>query len=153
MNPKLIDLLKVESPLFDSLIHGVGHWKVVERNGHYLSQFNHADKEIVSYFAYFHDCMRENETEDPEHGLRGARFAQAHRELILLDDDQFPILIDACENHTYGNRSDCVTIHTCWDADRLDIGRVGLDVNPDYLASKEAKRIAIEKDFGVLRPI
>jgi len=153
MNPELIELLKIESPLFNSMVHGVGHWQVVERNGHHLSQFNNADKEVISYFAYLHDCMRENEGEDPEHGLRGATFAEEHRDSILLNDHQFSLLIDACKNHTYGKHTDCVTINTCWDADRLDIGRVGIDVNADYLASKEAKRIALNKDFGVLKTI
>ncbi|MDP7033589.1 MAG: hypothetical protein QF752_03745 [Planctomycetota bacterium] len=84
MNPKRIERLQIESPLFSSIIHGIGHWRVVKRNGHHLSQFNDADNEVISYFAYLHDCMRENEGEDPEHGLRGAQFAQRHRDLILL---------------------------------------------------------------------
>ncbi|MBL4640608.1 MAG: hypothetical protein JKX86_02230 [Verrucomicrobiales bacterium] len=145
-----LELLRNESPFFDSIIHGVDHWRTVERNGLYLSQFNNADKEVISYFAYVHDCMRLNEGEDSKHGLRGARFADRHRELILLDDTQFRQLTDACAGHTYGKRPDCVTINTCWDADRLDIGRVGVAVNPDYLVSEEAKRIACAKDFGVL---
>lgn len=145
-----LELLRNESPFFDSIIHGVDYWRTVERNGLYLSQFNNADKEVISYFAYVHDCMRLNEGEDAKHGLRGARFADRHRELILLDDTQFRQLTDACAGHTYGKRPDCVTINTCWDADRLDIGRVGVAVNPDYLVSEEAKRIARAKDFGVL---
>jgi hypothetical protein len=36
------------------------------------------------------------------------------------------------------------------DADRLDIGRVGFIVDPFYLSSSEAKRIAEEKDFQAL---
>jgi len=42
------------------------------------------------------------------------------------------------------------TVATCWDADRLDLGRV--DIKPDtrYLFSDEAKGIANAADFSVL---
>tara|TARA_B100000315_G_scaffold79959_1_gene73252 strand:- start:616 stop:768 length:153 start_codon:yes stop_codon:yes gene_type:complete len=48
------------------------------------------------------------------------------------------------------NASD-ITIATCWDADRLDLGRVGADPNPKYLFSDEAKRIAQDSDFVILK--
>ena len=151
IEPPVIALLKKESPFFNSPIHGVVHWQTVERNGHYLANFNEADKKVISYFAYFHDCMRENEHEDRKHGLRGAQFAERHRNLIDLDDLQFKQLTDACKGHTYGKRPDCVTINTCWDADRLDIGRVGIVPHARFLHSTEAKRIADSNDFAVLQ--
>ena len=97
--------------------------------------------------------MRENEYEDPKHGLRGAQFAEEHRELIDLTEIQFGQLTDACKGHTYGRRPVCVTINTCWDADRLDIGRVGITPSSEFLRSSEAKRIADTKDFAVLHSI
>jgi uncharacterized protein len=151
MQTKLIEILENESVFFNSKIHGIHHWKTVESIGHYLCQFTGADKDVVSYFAYFHDCMRENETKDVEHGLRGAMCAEKYRELISLNDTQFKQLIDACNGHTYGMRPQCITINTCWDADRLDIGRVGLFVRSEFLYSEEAKRIADNKDFSVLK--
>lgn len=150
MHHKLIELLQNKSPFYGSSIHGIKHWKTVERNGLYLSKFTGADKSVVSYFAYFHDCMRQNDQIDPDHGLRGAKFAKEHRSFIDLDDDQFEKLFYACEIHTDGKTTACETVNTCMDADRLDIGRVGFIVDPFYLSSKEAKRIAKEKDFQVL---
>jgi uncharacterized protein len=32
-----------------------------------------------------------------------------------------------------------VTVSTCWDADRLDLGRVGIEPHPDYLCTAEAR--------------
>ncbi len=148
---EIIALLKKQSPFFTSSVHGINHWRTVERNGHYLADFNHADKKVISYFAYFHDCMRENEHSDPEHGLRGALFAYSLRKQIDLDDIQFKQLTDACKGHTYGTRPECVTINTCWDADRLDLGRVGKAPNSKFLHSAEAKRIADHDDFAVLQ--
>ena len=101
----------------------------------------------MSYFAYFHDCMRENEGRDKGHGPRGAVFAMKHRDIIELNDVQFKQLTDACKGHTYGTRPECITINTCWDADRLDLGRVGITPDSSYLHNEEAKRIADECDF------
>jgi uncharacterized protein len=68
INPNLLALLKQDALLFNSPVHGLYHWQTVERNGLYLANFTGADVKVVSYFAYFHDCMRENEHDDPKHG-------------------------------------------------------------------------------------
>ncbi|MBT5784093.1 MAG: hypothetical protein HN639_00960 [Candidatus Thioglobus sp.] len=143
-------LLREESGFITSPIHGLKHWRTVERNGHYLASFNGADKAVLSYFAYFHDCMRENEGRDKGHGPRAAVFAMKHRDTIPLNDVQFKQLTDACKGHTYGTRPECITINTCWDADRLDLGRVGINPDAEYLHDVEAKRIADEFDFSKL---
>jgi uncharacterized protein len=150
MNQEILNLLKAESPFFNSDMHGLQHWQTVERNGHYLAQFTGADIKVISYFAHFHDCMRENEYDDPKHGLRGAIFAEKHRSLVDLTDAQFKQMTDACKAHTGGRKMSCVTVATCWDADRLDLGRVGIAPVSEFLFSKEAKRIADLNDFSVL---
>ena len=147
---EIFALLKAKSNFINSPIHGLKHWQTVERNGHYLANFNGADKAVLSYFAYFHDCMRENENRDRGHGPRAAVFAKKHRDLIPLNDIQFKQLVDACKGHTHGERPDCITINTCWDADRLDLPRVNIIPNANRLHNKEAKRIANEFDYDVL---
>ena len=150
ISQKILILLQEESLFFNSAIHGINHWKTVERNAHYLAEFNDADSEVLSYFAYFHDCMRENEYRDKGHGPRAASFAKKHRDLIPLNDIQFKQLTDACKGHTYGERPECITINTCWDADRLDLLRVGIMPDAERLHNEEAKRIANEADFSAL---
>ena len=147
---RLIQHLKVNALLFDSPYHGLKHWQTVERNGLYLCQFNNADKEVVSYFAYTHDCMRKNEHIDPEHGPRAARFIKRNSELFDLNEHQMELLRRASSGHTHGRKCDDVTVMTCWDADRLDIGRVGIQPDSKYLFNKEAKRIADVDDFAKL---
>lgn len=149
-NKELLNILRKESLLYDSPIHGLMHWQTVERNGLYLAQFSGADPIVVAYFAYFHDCMRENEGSDPKHGPRGAEFAKKHHEILVLSKDQLHKLSLACSSHTFGRQSNCPTIATCWDADRLDIGRVGIIPDSKYLITKEAKRIADHGDRKVL---
>jgi len=153
INPRLLALLKQDALLFNSPVHGISHWETVQRNGLYLAQFTGADVQVVSYFAYFHDCMRENEHDDPEHGARGSLYAKKYKHLLDLNDEQLAMLCRACSGHTYGRKSACATVATCWDADRLDIGRVGIVPNSKYLFSDEAKRIADEDDFKVLRGV
>jgi uncharacterized protein len=106
---------------------------------------------VVSLFAYFHDCMRENDGYDEKHGLWGAKFARHNRALLDITDTQMDQLYRACAGHTGGLNASDITIATCWDADRLDLGRVGADPNPKYLFSDEAKRIAQDSDFVILK--
>jgi len=150
MRQEVFDVLKAESPFFNSDIHGLQHWQTVERIGHYLAQYSGADVEVISYFAHFHDCMRENEGRDPKHGLRGALFAEKHRSLVDLTDTQFRQMTDACKAHTGGKKTRCTTVATCWDADRLDLGRVGTVPVSKFLFTEEAKRIADFNDYSVL---
>lgn len=150
IKPEVLKRLKRDSLLFDSSIHGLYHWRTVERNGLYLSDFSGADKSVVSYFAYFHDCMRENDGIDKNHGSRAAKYAKKLRVHLPLDDVQFKTLCIACSGHTHGRKVACQTVATCWDADRLDIGRVGAAPCSKYLFTEEAKRIADNSDFGAL---
>ena len=83
-NKELINQLQRDSKLFHSPIHGFKHWRTVEKNGLYLSQFNDGDPKVISHFAYFHDCMRINDHRDDGHGIRGGRYALKNKELILL---------------------------------------------------------------------
>ena len=119
----------------------------VEENGHLLADATGADKEVISYFAYLHDCQRWNDFDDPEHGPRAAVYAQNHRHLIDLNNDQFTILKRACSGHTHAMPKGQAGIHktlaACWDADRLDIGRVGVEIDPRYLFSNFAKDLVI----------
>jgi len=135
---------------FGSVFHGLDHWQRVERNALYLAEFNNADKKVLSYFAYLHDIMRENDGRDLGHGPRAAAFIMKYRDSFPLSDDQFKQLKDACKGHTVGQRPDCITINTCWDADRLDLGRVGITPDSKYLFNAEAKRIADENDYQAL---
>jgi len=152
ISKKLLKFLAIESPFFNSQIHGLKHWRAVERYGIQLAKFNDADTDVISYFSHFHDCMRVNENVDPLHGQRATTFLKHHRSKINLDNAQFKLLCNACSGHTFGSKSKDITIATCWDADRLDIDRVGIIRDPEYFSSKEAKRIIVESGSSILKP-
>ena len=152
MRKKLIEKLKKETSRIHSPIHGLEHWQHVERNGLYLARFSGADPLVVSCFAYCHDCMRENDGFDPEHGPRGAKYAKSlGANFLELSKKQLETLCLACETHTSGSSTEDITVGTCWDADRLDLGRIGIVPDKKFLQTKEAKRIAVKSDFMCLR--
>jgi uncharacterized protein len=123
-------------------LHGVVHWARVLENGLRIVEANGADPEVVTLFALFHDARRVNEDQDDGHGLRGAELAQSLRgELIHLDDDRFHLLFEACRLHTDGLTVGDPTLLACWDADRLDLGRVGITPDPHRLGTKAARKL------------
>lgn len=62
--------------------------------------------------------------------------------LIQHDSARFEILVFAIHHHTDGFTSDNPTIGTCWDADRLDLGRVGIIPSPALMSTQAGKQIA-----------
>ncbi len=74
------------------------------------------------------------------HGRRGAEFAGSLRgKAFDLSDHDFALLETACAFHTHSIPTDDITVQTCWDADRLDLGRVGIVPDPRYLCTAVAK--------------
>ena len=132
--------------------HGPSHWMTVRRNGLYLAQLHGADEEIVRLFSVFHDSCRENEYRDPQHGQRGAHlaidFLQAGH--FQLDDSRMEILVTACTIHNGAPPQSEPTLAVCLDADRLDLGRVGITPDSDLLSTSTAKSIASRKAWHEL---
>jgi uncharacterized protein len=122
--------------------HGVAHWARVLENGLRVAEHNGADVEVVRLFALFHDCRREDEGSDPEHGPRAAALAKTRRGELLphLTDAQFRQLHRACAGHTHELTHPDPTVQACYDADRLDLGRVGITPHPARLCTAFARR-------------
>lgn len=139
----ILDVILIDYPLPVRGFHGVGHWARVWENGLRLAAETGADPEVVKLFALFHDSRRLNDGWDDGHGLRGAKLAKRCRgKLFDLSDDRFELLYRACAWHTEGRDDGDVTVLTCWDADRLDLGRVGEVPNPKYLCTAAGKASA-----------
>jgi uncharacterized protein len=122
--------------------HGIVHWARVYENGLRLAEINGADREVVALFALFHDSRRINEYTDDGHGLRGGEFARSLRgSLVHLDGARFALLFEACRLHTEGHTIGDPTLLACWDADRLDLSRVGITPDPHRLCTAAAREI------------
>ena len=122
-------------------IHGLRHWARVHDLGLLLAPRTGADPLVVSLFAVFHDSRRHNDFTDPEHGPRGAALAEQFRKehLTHLTDAQFIQLTTACRLHTSARTHEDPTIATCFDADRLDLARVGTTPHPARLCTTPAR--------------
>lgn len=126
--------------------HGVSHWARVYENGMRLSEETRADRDVVALFAVLHDSQRVSEISDPEHGPRAARFATLLNGWAFhLKEEPFQLLQKACEGHTHERTHPNITIQTCWDADRLDLGRVGIFPETSKLCTNAAKNPATIK--------
>lgn len=124
-------------------IHGIGHWDRVAKYAEDLSTVD-VDLLVVKAFAYVHDVERENDGYDLLHGPRAAALVDNIRdtELAFLNDDEVRQLKEACELHTTTLRTEDATVNACFDADRLDLGRVGITPNPDKMATVQGRIIA-----------
>jgi len=137
---RLIQFARREFRLDWDGIHGAPHWSRVRHNGLLLAEQTGANARVVEYFAFIHDLGRENDHHDPEHGIRAAAIAEnIAGDLIDVSAHELQLLMDACCGHSDGHMVADVTVMTCWDADRLDLGRVGIRPDPDRLCNTFAR--------------
>ena len=133
--------------------HGINHWQRVYANTQTLSKYYNMESEVFELFALLHDSKRENETIDKHHGLRASLFVKALMEegVITLSSSDADRLIYACANHTHSDKKHPLfydrVVQICFDSDRLDIGRVGYDIDTSYLATDYAKSLVVDGVF------
>ena len=123
-------------------VHGPGHWARVRYHALMIGRATEADLLVVELFAFLHDSRRLNEYKDPEHGSRAASYAEElNGKFFQLSEEQIEKLCHAMTFHSDGGIHADPTIQTCWDADRLDLGRVGKKPKAQYLSKEGAKHI------------
>ena len=141
VQPELIDILKEHFRLDWYGIHGISHWRRVRQIGMAIAERNGADKLVVDAFAFLHDSCRKDDKRDCGHGARAARLAARLNDIHLkLDPLRLKYLQHACAHHESGMVTENVTIGTCWDADRLDLGRVHIESDSAYLSTDVVKQ-------------
>lgn len=156
---RLFNMSEISSINFDALwdhvtkefqcgrnsIHGPAHWRRVERNALKIAASNGATVSVVRLFAVFHDSRRENDSFDLEHGEHGARYAASLRGVLFdMEDAHFDLLDYACTWHTHGRLTDDPTIGACWDADRLDLTRIGLRPDPKFMSTALGRTLSAQ---------
>ena len=140
----VIEAVRAEYRLPWDGTHGLPHWERVRENGLLLAARTGARADVVELFAYFHDSRRDNEGRDPDHGARGADLARSLAGTVFaIDAAGLELLAQACCGHTHGKTAADPTIATCWDADRLDLGRVGTRPRAEYLCTEAARDPAL----------
>jgi uncharacterized protein len=139
-NKELMRVVRSQFALHWKGIHGVPHWVRVRENGLLLAERTGARTDVIELFALFHDSRRRNDEYDPAHGERGAAFAESLAGSVFdLDPRDLELLSEACRGHSDGLTDGDVTVLTCWDADRLDLGRIGIQPDPSRLCTEAAR--------------
>jgi uncharacterized protein len=133
-------------------IHGAHHWGRVRHHACALATERGADLLVVELFAFLHDSQRHDDYADRQHGERGAEYARALQGRFYdLGERQLSRLTQAIRHHSGGEVSTDATVQCCWDADRLDLGRVGIRPQPRFLSGHGAARIGPAYNWSVGR--
>jgi uncharacterized protein len=100
--------------------------------------------EVLCWFSFLHDACRYNDLDDPEHGLRAAKWAKTlYGHHIALRRDLMQDLLLALHEHSNGHTVVASeTVAVCWDADRLDLTRVSIQPEPSKLCTTTGRVIA-----------
>ena len=138
----------LEHTKFNSSYHGIDHWDRVYNNGQLLLT-PEVNPLVVGLFAYLHDSRRVNDGQDLEHGPRAAKYIDSLRTTLLKDvgDEEIYLLKEACRLHTSADKTGNPTIDACFDADRLDLGRVGITPDPKRMATEKGKVLAKQSNL------
>ena len=140
--PQLVQYLKEQFRLEWDGIHGANHWARVLYHSRQIGEERQADLLVVELFGFLHDSCRENDGRDPKHGVRAAELAkELNTQYFDLKPKQLDTLCYAITHHSGGEVSTNATIQTCWDGDRLDLGRVGITPCPKYLSTEAHRHI------------
>jgi uncharacterized protein len=144
VTPPLLQFLRGHFALDWTGIHGSPHWTRVRENGLRLAASTGANVRVVEAFAFLHDSCRLNDDYDPDHGRRAAKLVRGlSGTLLTLSPEELVLLEIACEDHSHGKKTGDVTVCTCWDADRLDLGRVGTRPHASRLCTSAARDPAL----------
>lgn len=125
-----------------SMLHGERHWRAVAFTALELAPLVPGADALVGFlFGLLHDSQRMNDGGDPQHGPRAGVFARslAERGLLPLEQNRLDVLVAAMHEHTTGRSSRDPTIGLCWDADRLNLWRIGVEPRAAFLSTTAAK--------------
>lgn len=129
--------------------HGVSHWARVRHHALKVGALVGADLLVVELFSYLHDSRRQDEDADQGHGERAADYAfSLNGKYFDLKASRLDNLCEAIRHHSGGQIHKDPTIQTCWDADRLDIGRVGIKPSARFLSTHAAAFIEEAFDWS-----
>lgn len=124
-------------------IHGVPHWTRVWYHGHAIARELDLNPAVLAWFAFLHDSQRRNDGSDPLHGARAADYATRLRKRSVITElapTHFEALCEAMRLHSDGHTLAEPLVQACWDADRLDLGRVSIRPHADRLCTDPARR-------------
>lgn len=134
------------SQFHDSFYHGEDHWRGVADQALWLAEslsWGRTERVFLYAFGAAHDCRRENDDRDPEHGQRAADWLVQERWAHRLGIPHLEgLLYDSLVRHDQGFTTTTSLTGACWDADRSLLERVGIVPNPRYFSTVPAHLFA-----------
>ena len=152
-NKKLLEIVKNNFKLDFYGAHGIYHWQRVYKNTQILSTHYKINSPVFELFSLFHDSKRENEYSDIYHGFRASEFVKEllEKKEIILNENDTNRLLYAIANHTISDENNPLfndlIVQICFDSDRLDLGRVGIEPEEKYMITEFGKKLVREKKF------
>ena len=132
-----LDYARGGARLPGSPLHGDMHWRGVAQQGLLVSDLCGLGREgraVAALFGLFHDCRRENDGFDPEHGPRGAEaFLQWSMDIDMPAAVRRAVRA-SIEDHDGGETTTRKLVGLGWDADRSLLGRVGIHPDADFFS-------------------
>ena len=111
----------------------------MRHHGLAVGRARNADLLVIELFAFLHDSQRLDDRRDRGHGARASEYARALNGTYFdLSPNQIEHLCKAISHNSRGKIETNVTIQSCWDADRLDLGRVGIKPSAEFLSNEAA---------------
>lgn len=117
------------SDMPSSELHGELHWRAVATQGLQIARICKLGQRgwtAAALFGMFHDCRRENDADDPEHGARGAHALITCSALDNLNPHLMACLHTSMTEHDHGMTTSDPLVGIGWDADRSLLTRVGI---------------------------
>jgi uncharacterized protein len=129
----LLDEARRGAPLAGDPMHGELHWRAVAWAGLRIRDVApELSAAVLVAFGLLHDCRRVDDGWDRDHGARAADLAARSRSLLhLLGPGGRDLVEEACRLHEDGlTRPERPTVGACWDADRVNLVRLGFQLDP-----------------------
>jgi uncharacterized protein len=140
---KLLQAVLTRATHRESMLHGEAHWRAVTYTALELAPLVAGADVLVGFlFGLMHDSQRVHDGNDVGHGPRAAELARVlHGEGFLpVSREQLDLLMTAMHGHTTGRWSSDPTIGLCWDADRLNLWRIGVTPRAEFLSTAAARK-------------
>jgi hypothetical protein len=140
--------IEADSAGAHSHVHGIMHWRAVAQSGLYLAGLiEDLDPALILLFGLLHDSCRENEFDDPYHGHRAAQLLERldRERIVRLSPERASTLMHALSEHDAGYTSEDPNVGACWDADRLQLQRLGFALDPDRLSHEISQTDSVQQ--------
>lgn len=149
----------------NSQLHGVTHWTRVHRYGLLLAdslKLSEEERLAIALFGWTHDLARTDDNGGNQHSIDGAKYIQYVTDRLFSDfpETTLDVVTTAIryhsdgmnaeealyelpivDNSTWSRESTLNTIGCCWDADRLDLLRLGIVPDESMMSTPYWKEI------------